>query len=892
MKNTIFEKFSFAIKIVSIIFSVAGFVSAASPVNWINAVNVTINGNNISRIDANVCNGCLTGATSQQQITGGNGYLEFTATSGSNGYIGLGNNTTNSTSNLEINFGIGFGGGGWTIRELNYTYRTEGTYSANDVFRVAVEGTQVKYYKNGSLLYTSTATPTYPFVIDSSLWNSGSRIDNVMIEAGQSPPQPPTLVSSRCLSYTAPLVPVPLRTFYVDGTNGNDASGGTSLATAWRTLNKANNFAIPGDLFLLRGTFTNQMINPVNSGTATNKIIYRKETGQTAVLDSTQGSTIYGVVLSGKSHVVVDGLELRNIQDGPAATVADGGHDNWFRNLYIHHGGGVFFTRNADNNRLEDSVVTEIGSAQFPRSPISNTNDCPPNSSDSCNAGDAIKLSDGADNNTIVRNYVGRSGHMGIEELIQNNTNLVTSYNIIAQNVVINSYSGGINILGGSRNALIECNKIANSGQEIYPDVNIGTRQGLIVSGKNGTYRYNLIYNSKSDGILVEGRVWATEVKMFAENNSFYQNTIVGNGRSGLFIDVRDLGNPTGTNAYVRNNTFENNILWNNVGNSPSNGTNADVVTSFYYANTQWSNGFTDGNLFRYNNISNIPVYNFTGMLGSGNFVKTTVSELQSTYLTWTNNRQQNPLFTNISTNDYSLQSSSPMIDVGRLISGVLYNGVAPDLGAIEYGNPPASQQAIVFNGINQYGVVTLPNVAPFNSLGGFQVIWRVRNVGSNNGRMFSSGFGGIIANGSTYTGFDWRDGINIYMPPTNYADSICKLQFDPANSRWTFETWKADGTGYVSRTAAITNTSDYNLGGTDVAVGANSYGTSLFIQEKLDYWGWIQRVEPLGTFSGTSLPIGVTYLLKYEFNGNGSDSSGRGLNLNLFNNPTFENTP
>ena len=51
---------------------------------------------------------------------------------------------------------VGCIGGGSTfeIREGG-VYRTEGAFAATDVFKVAVEGTTVKYYRNGALVYTS-----------------------------------------------------------------------------------------------------------------------------------------------------------------------------------------------------------------------------------------------------------------------------------------------------------------------------------------------------------------------------------------------------------------------------------------------------------------------------------------------------------------------------------------------------------------------------------------------------------------------------------------------------------------------------------------------------------------------------------------------------------------
>src|SRR5437667_2980902 len=59
-----------------------------------------------------------------------------------------------------------------------------GTYNTGDTLRVAVEGGVVKYRKNGTLLYTSTVTPTYPLLVDTSLYSNGATINNVVISSG------------------------------------------------------------------------------------------------------------------------------------------------------------------------------------------------------------------------------------------------------------------------------------------------------------------------------------------------------------------------------------------------------------------------------------------------------------------------------------------------------------------------------------------------------------------------------------------------------------------------------------------------------------------------------------------------------------------------------------
>ena len=57
----------------------------------------------------------------------------------------------------------------------------EGQYAAGDKLRVAVEGGSVKYRKNGALLYESTATPSYPLNVDTSLYSPGATVAGAKI---------------------------------------------------------------------------------------------------------------------------------------------------------------------------------------------------------------------------------------------------------------------------------------------------------------------------------------------------------------------------------------------------------------------------------------------------------------------------------------------------------------------------------------------------------------------------------------------------------------------------------------------------------------------------------------------------------------------------------------
>lgn len=498
--------------------------------------------------------------------------------------------------------------------------------------------------------------------------NTNSTI-SVQVQTTPTPPQ--ALVNDRCSGYEAPEVSSPLRTFYVNADTGNDSNDGLSPSTAWKTLDKTNSSATPGDLFLLRGVFGilpgtdyGQWINPASSGTAQNKIVYKKDPGYSVVIE--YGRYDAAIALSEKSHIVVDGLEIRNL-DMPIL-VGEGSGYNWFRNLYVHNAGSSLFRYGANNNRVEDSVFDGIGNPQD-------------------NSGDSITVLGDVDNNVFVRNYFGNAGHAAYDDTVQGDSTGFNENNIVAQNIFNNQWATNVIIGGRSVGTLVECNEIKNASQNTPNPSLIYPRPGIQMSSKNSIVRYNIIHHNKSDGIILQGYTFATTQQQFPENNQIYHNTVVSNGRSGIYIAVSDSGYPN-AQAYVKNNTIENNLFWGNSGSDGANGKVYDIVADVYSANIPWSASFMDGNIFRYNNISNIPFFIIVrNAANGGNLVYDTPASVQSVNVAWTNNTQTDPLFVNSSTNNYALQTSSPMIDAGRAIAGVTYNGSAPDLGALETGN-------------------------------------------------------------------------------------------------------------------------------------------------------------------------------------------------------------
>jgi len=143
-------------------------------------VNVISSGSSLTKISG--CDGCAdAGAVSKQQITAGDGYLEFTASeTGSLRLIGFRTGNRGADRN-EIQFAISLRPGGIAeVRELGMR-RTNTTYIRGDVFRIAVVAGTVHYYKNGRLLYISGLAPTYPLLVGTSLLSRSATVTNAII---------------------------------------------------------------------------------------------------------------------------------------------------------------------------------------------------------------------------------------------------------------------------------------------------------------------------------------------------------------------------------------------------------------------------------------------------------------------------------------------------------------------------------------------------------------------------------------------------------------------------------------------------------------------------------------------------------------------------------------
>src|SRR5262245_30816381 len=145
--------------------------TSPSGFGWTALVKATATGGTL--VKAGTCGDCGdAGAVSQQQV----GSVSFKVTPGQQSVVGLGRDTSTNTSYTRIDFGLFFPEGSvFEVREAG-TYRTEGTFASGDVFKVAVEGTTVKYYKNSTVVYTSKTAATAAMVVDATLVSTGATV--------------------------------------------------------------------------------------------------------------------------------------------------------------------------------------------------------------------------------------------------------------------------------------------------------------------------------------------------------------------------------------------------------------------------------------------------------------------------------------------------------------------------------------------------------------------------------------------------------------------------------------------------------------------------------------------------------------------------------------------
>ena len=249
-------------------------------ITWTDLVNVTVT-NTVLQKTAGWDGVDDAGAASEQQLTAGDGYIEFTVGEATTFWLAGLSHGNDGTGYADIDFAFRFNGAGSADVLENGVYAGGDTaYAAGDVFRVAVVGGRVQYSQNGRLLRESARTPAYPLLLDTSLGSVGATIHDAVlgvtpppppgggfIETAGSPALRPRLTTQQIQAFLPPdgargsfTFPAPYNTTGVRLTNHQDCAGGQDCLwyagySYWRNI---NNHAGSADMYIFLGTDRNR----------------------------------------------------------------------------------------------------------------------------------------------------------------------------------------------------------------------------------------------------------------------------------------------------------------------------------------------------------------------------------------------------------------------------------------------------------------------------------------------------------------------------------------------------------------------------------------------------------------------------------------------------------
>jgi RHS repeat-associated protein len=81
----------------------------------------------------------------------------------------------------DIDFAAYLAGPDLKVYENGTSKGTFGTLSVGDVVRVSVHNNKVRYYLNNTPVYTSTATPTYPLLLDTAITTTNGQVYKALL---------------------------------------------------------------------------------------------------------------------------------------------------------------------------------------------------------------------------------------------------------------------------------------------------------------------------------------------------------------------------------------------------------------------------------------------------------------------------------------------------------------------------------------------------------------------------------------------------------------------------------------------------------------------------------------------------------------------------------------
>lgn len=405
-------------------------------------------------------------------------------------------------------------------------------------------------------------------------------------------------------------------TYYIDGSNGNDANPGT-VTQPWKTIGKANSTLKAGDTVYIKNGTYNETIQPSRSGTAGNYIKYASKGNDEVIITGSSD----GINLSNKSYIIIDGLNIEHVSGNWVDFQPNGSH-NIIQNCYMKESAnyvGIALLDGAKYNKIINNTM--IGN-------------CGPN--------DLMQIWNSS-YNLIEGNELYYGTHDSID--IQDRRPGTTNYNIIRDNYIQNKWHSNIDI-NAVEYIMIEGNTIVDAGED-HKDNACGSvrdrtmarefNKGLQLMSSYSIVRNNVIVNNGHGISLCSGAGSANTKYPWKNpqgNNRVYNNTVVGN-----YIGIMR-NDPS---ALVGKTYLLNNIIYDNHGTEISYMGPSDAPNSVYITN---------------NDI-------FPG----------TIDIRQPSACIINKKFALNPQFKDISNRNFHLKSNSPMINAGMFLTTTTNSG-------------------------------------------------------------------------------------------------------------------------------------------------------------------------------------------------------------------------
>jgi hypothetical protein len=476
---------------------------------------------------------------------------------------------------------------------------------------------------------------------------------------------------------------------------GNDLNSGATLATPWRTLQKANAVASAGDIVLVHGGSYSDGIHPVNHGFNGHPITFQVVPGERVLLITSVGVQLGSM----SSHIVVDGFEVHASYRMAELT---GSAYITIRNCSFHGGRG-----NYSAFSLDGASYCVIQNNYLDRQDPDGSSDI----GDDPTGGDGLRLIGTSHHNLIEGNTVTRCEHVGFASSFSK-LDAYQSYNIWRDNRSFNNHTNF-----SLQDGVVRC---------VFEN-NTGYYMGLVWTGGNGwcfqftgtscIVRFNTLYDDT--GTVYTARQWPGTVGTMTgsangstpslEFNKVYNNTVYSEtDQQGWAKDGWRWENYR--QGYRQNdNMFKNNIVASAAANQVND---IDIYNTFDGMHNSY-----DGNLFAGKGGAQ-PLIRYESTTEIGNYTLSQIRQKKPLY--WGSaNREGDPRFVNVqgqgSAKDFSLRANSPAIDAGVHLTTATQAGSGTTLSVDEagyfcdgWGIPGVQGDSILIEGHAPVGIASV----------------------------------------------------------------------------------------------------------------------------------------------------------------------------------------